>query len=261
MENKDKSSFFRRWSKRKISHDQNSDVNISNKDDENLKDCSSYSPNELLKKENDNVDTNEFTGLSDQEILKKLNLPNPEKMKIGDNFKVFLKKNVPEHLKKKALRKLWLTNPIFANLDGMNEYDEDFTLATSALEEFATNYVVGKGFKGQYKPEIDPSDLDVSEQEDTLRSSSVRLDQKNEENTDIEKSEIKEGKNFNEKHFDSSSDHLENPNIENDNEKAKEQLSTNLSYDRLDTNDVGKVDFSEENTPSRIKPKKMIFKV
>ena len=84
---------------------------------------------------------------------------------------------------------------------------------------------------------------------------------KNEENTDIEKSEIKEGKNFNEKHFDSSSDHLENPNIENDNEKAKEQLSTNLSYDRLDTNGVGKVDFSEENTTSRIKPKKMIFKV
>ena len=134
MENKDKSSFFRRWSKRKISHDQNSDVNTSNKDDKNLKDYSSYSPNELLKKENDNVDTNEFAGLSDQEILKKLNLPNPEKMKIGDNFKVFLKKNVPEHLKKKALRKLWLTNPIFANLDGMNEYDEDFTLATSALE-------------------------------------------------------------------------------------------------------------------------------
>ena len=91
MENKDKNSFFRRWSKRKISHDQNSDVNTSNKDDKNLKDYSSYSPNELLKKENDNVDTNEFAGLSDQEILKKLNLPNPEKMKIGDNFKVFLK--------------------------------------------------------------------------------------------------------------------------------------------------------------------------
>ena len=143
----------------------------------------------------------------------------------------------------------------------MNEYDEDFTLATSALEEFATNYVVGKGFKGQYKPEIDPTDLDVSEQEDTFKSSSVRLDQKNEENTDIEKSEIKEDKNFNEKHFDSSSDHLENANIENNNEKAKEQLSTNLSYDRLDTNNVGKVDLSEENTPFRIKPKKMIFKV
>ena len=42
----------------------------------------------------------------------------------------------------------------------MNEYDEDFTLATSALEEFATNYVVGKGFKGQFKKDTDISESD-----------------------------------------------------------------------------------------------------
>ena len=102
-------------------------------------------------------------------------------MKTGDNFKEFLKKNVPEHLKKRALRKLWLTNPIFADLDGMNEYDEDFTLATSALEEFATNYVVGKGFKGQFKKDTDISESDFLEQDDTLKSSSVRLNEKNKE--------------------------------------------------------------------------------
>ena len=101
-------------------------------------------------------------------------------MKTGDNFKDFLKKNVPDHLKKKALRKLWLTNPIFGYLDGMNEYDEDFTLATSALEEFATNYVVGKGFKGQFKPEPDCTNTDILE-DDTLKSSSVRLDEKSKE--------------------------------------------------------------------------------
>ena len=112
-----------------------------------------------------------------KEILKKLNLPDPETMKTGDNFKEFLKKNVPEHVKKRALRKLWLTNPIFANLDGMNEYDEDFTLATSALEEFATNYVVGKGFKGQFKKDTDIAESDFLEQDDTLKSSSVRLNE------------------------------------------------------------------------------------
>ena len=93
-----------------------------------------------------------------------------------------MKKNVPEHLKKKALRKLWLTNPILANLDGMNEYDEDFTIATSALEEFATNYVVGKGFKGQFKPQTDNEDLDISEQSNALKTSSIRV---NEQNTKV----------------------------------------------------------------------------
>ena len=30
---------------------------------------------------------------------------------------------MPEHLKQAALRKLWLSNPVFANLDGLNDYD------------------------------------------------------------------------------------------------------------------------------------------
>ena len=101
--------------------------------DKEFKDKETDIPKEILNQENTKEENNEFAGLSDKEILKKLNLPDPETMKTGDNFKEFLKKNVPEHLKKRALRKLWLTNPIFANLDGMNEYDEDFTLATSIL--------------------------------------------------------------------------------------------------------------------------------
>ena len=148
-------------------------------------------PKEKLNQVNTKEENNEFAGLSDKEILKKLNLPEPETMKTGDNFKEFLKKNVPEHLKKRALRKLWLTNPIFANLDGMNEYDEDFTLATSALEEFATNYVVGKGFKGQFKKDTDISESDFLEKDDTLKSSSVRLNEKNKEVNKKTRSRIK----------------------------------------------------------------------
>ena len=57
-------------------------------------------PKEIINQENTKEENNEFAGLSDKEILKKLNLPDPETMKTGDNFKEFLKKNVPEHLKK-----------------------------------------------------------------------------------------------------------------------------------------------------------------
>ena len=181
-------------------------------------------------------------------------------MKTGDNFKEFLKKNVPEHLKKRALRKLWLTNPIFANLDGMNEYDEDFTLATSALEEFATNYVVGKGFKGQFRKDTDISESDILEQDDTLKSSSVRLNEKNNElissqKTNVNKDEINEDHNF-----ENSSEHLNNSQIENDEDNDKDVSAKNENNDNLDNN-LASDDPFKEDVNLRIKPKKMIFKV
>ena len=219
-------------------------------------------PKEKLNQVNTKEENNEFAGLSDKEILKKLNLPNPETMKTGDNFKEFLKKNVPEHLKKRALRKLWLTNPIFANLDGMNEYDEDFTLATSALEEFATNYVVGKGFKGQFKKDTDISESDFLEKDDTLKSSSVRLNEKNKELTSSQKSNVNKDEINEDHNFENSSEQIKDLQIENDedNDKDKDVLAQNENNDNLDNN-LASDDLSEENVNLRIKPKKMIFKV
>lgn len=181
-------------------------------------------------------------------------------MKTGDNFKEFLKKNVPEHLKKRALRKLWLTNPIFANLDGMNEYDEDFTLATSALEEFATNYVVGKGFKGQFKKDSDISESDILEQDDTLKSSSVRLNEKNKELTSSQKTNVNKDEINEDHNFENSSEHLNNSQIENDEDNDKDVSAKNENNDNLDNN-LASDDPSEVNVNLRIKPKKMIFKV
>jgi hypothetical protein len=43
------------------------------------------------------------------------------------DFSRFLKEDVPEWLRRKALRKLWQSDPALANLDGLNDYDEDFT--------------------------------------------------------------------------------------------------------------------------------------
>ena len=219
-------------------------------------------PKEKFNQVNTKEENNEFAGLSDKEILKKLNLPEPETMKTGDNFKEFLKKNVPEHLKKRALRKLWLSNPIFANLDGMNEYDEDFTLATSALEEFATNYVVGKGFKGQFKKDTDISESDFLEKDDTLKSSSVRLNEKNKELTSSQKSNVNKDEINEDHNFENSSEQIKDSQIENDedNDKDKDVLAQNENNDNLDNN-LASDDLSEENVNLRIKPKKMIFKV
>lgn len=82
---------------------------------------------------------------TDEEILADLGLKHPDEMQAGDDFSVFLKAAVPEHLKRLALRKLWRSNPILANLDGLNDYDTDFTGDTVAPGMLKTVYKVGRG--------------------------------------------------------------------------------------------------------------------
>ena len=82
---------------------------------------------------------------SDADILAELDLPNPEEMQQGDDFSVFLSKAVPERIRRKALRKLWLTNPVLANVDELVDYGEDFTDSAMAVEAIQTTYQVGKG--------------------------------------------------------------------------------------------------------------------
>jgi hypothetical protein len=62
----------------------------------------------------------------------------------ADDFKIFLKSGVPVALRQRALRKLWRSNPILANVDGLNDYDEDFT--NPAHKVYKSLWQVGKGF-------------------------------------------------------------------------------------------------------------------
>jgi len=84
--------------------------------------------------------------LSDEEILERLDLPDPDQLTAGDDFKAFMTSAVPDHLRKRALRKLWLSNPALANLDGLVDYGEDFTDAAMVPEVLNTAYKVGRGF-------------------------------------------------------------------------------------------------------------------
>ncbi|MBE0413144.1 DUF3306 domain-containing protein [Yoonia sp.] len=83
--------------------------------------------------------------LTDAEILAKFDLPDPESLKLGDDIKGFMSRAVPEHLRRRALRKLWRTNPVLACLDGLNDYEDDFTDAATVMPGMKTAYQVGKG--------------------------------------------------------------------------------------------------------------------
>ncbi len=81
----------------------------------------------------------------DEEILQELDLPDPDSMVEGDDFSVFLKRAVPDRIRLRALRRLWTTNPVLANLDGLVDYGEDFTDAATVIENLQTAYRVGEG--------------------------------------------------------------------------------------------------------------------
>lgn len=82
---------------------------------------------------------------SDAVLLKELDLPEPETMSQGDDFSVFMGRAVPEHLRRRALRKLWVSNPVLANLDGLLDHGEDYTDAATVIPGMQTAYQVGQG--------------------------------------------------------------------------------------------------------------------
>ncbi|MEM9576653.1 MAG: DUF3306 domain-containing protein [Pseudomonadota bacterium] len=103
----------------------------------------------------------------DAEVLAELGLPDPGAMQSGDDFSAFMNRDVPEHLRKQALRTLWRSNPVLACVDGLNEYDDDYRAAMLLQEPIKTAYQVGKGMlKHIEEMERQAADEDVSSDSD-----------------------------------------------------------------------------------------------
>lgn len=123
--------FLSRWSDRKLKADsEESEVAL---------------PDSLPEK----TPEDEFEGKSDEEILSILELPEPETLKLGDTVEKFMDGRVPERIRARALRAFWKTNPVLANIDGLDEYCEDYTDAATVVENLQTIYQVGKGYAVQ----------------------------------------------------------------------------------------------------------------
>ena len=73
-------------------------------------------------------------------------LPPVEELTVESDFTPFLRAEVPEDLHRQALRKLWTSDPVFANDDGLKDYADDYTGLFSLPEPVKTLYRVGKGF-------------------------------------------------------------------------------------------------------------------
>jgi len=92
--------------------------------------------------------------LTDEELLAELDLPDPDTMKDDADFSAFMKARVPERLRRRALRTLWRSNPVLANLDELVDYGEDYTDAATVMENMQTVYEVGKGAAEKWKRHV-----------------------------------------------------------------------------------------------------------
>jgi hypothetical protein len=85
-------------------------------------------------------------------------LPPLESLTKDSDFTPFLRAGVPEALRKEALRRLYASDPVFANLDGLVDYAEDFGALFRAEGAIATAYRVLQGMPGgEEDAEKDPS--------------------------------------------------------------------------------------------------------
>jgi hypothetical protein len=130
-------NFLTRWSKKKSK--QKTQIQNSKTKQTDTKSSTETENQSSLVEENDK--------LNDEELLKKYNLPNPEKIKTEKSLDVFFKEGVPDRLRQIALRRVWRLNPIIRFADAeINDYHEDFTDAATVIEGMQTAYKVGKGY-------------------------------------------------------------------------------------------------------------------
>jgi len=147
--------FLSRWSDRKLSEEQDE----------------SALPSADIQQADEPAE--EFEGKSDDEILSILELPDPETLTLGDTVEKFMDGRVPERIRARALRAFWKTNPVLANLDGLDEYWDDYTDAAMIVEDMQTLYQVGKGYASQALDALESLAEDEGQVDETISLDSV----------------------------------------------------------------------------------------
>jgi hypothetical protein len=89
-------------------------------------------------------------------------LPDIDSLTYESDFTVFMRKGVPAELRKRALQRLWRSNPTLANLDGLVEYGGDYTKLGTTKQIVRTAYQVGRGMLAQIEPRAEPPAAEVA---------------------------------------------------------------------------------------------------
>ena len=88
-------------------------------------------------------------------------LPDVEELGAESDYRPFLQRTVAPALRRLALRRLWRSDPVLANLDGLNDYDEDFaSLHKTGAEAIAAAVRAGRRYARDpaAPPDPDPTE-------------------------------------------------------------------------------------------------------
>ncbi|MCA1941624.1 MAG: DUF3306 domain-containing protein [Caenispirillum bisanense] len=80
------------------------------------------------------------------EAAEPLDLPDIDSLTRDSDYSVFMRAGVPADLRRQALRKLWRSDPVLANLDGLNDYDQNYAAPSIVGAAVRTAYDVFKGY-------------------------------------------------------------------------------------------------------------------
>jgi hypothetical protein len=97
--------------------------------------------------------TDDRTSGDDERVL-----PPLEELTADSDYTPFLRKGVPEELTRAALRKLWLSDPIFNTMDGLDTYIQDFNVTDPVITDAQTSYKVGRGYLDEEPAEVEKDD-------------------------------------------------------------------------------------------------------
>ncbi|MCW2244668.1 hypothetical protein M2352_000259 [Azospirillum fermentarium] len=81
-----------------------------------------------------------------QETAPPPELPPVDSLTAESDFTPFLRAEVPEDLHRQALRRLWTSDPVYANDDGLKDYADDYSGLFSGSGAVRTLYRAGQGF-------------------------------------------------------------------------------------------------------------------
>ena len=109
-------------------------------------------------------ESDEEAALTDDELLEKYELPDPNDITEEAGLDRFFDGKTPERLRQMALRRLWRINPFFGIVDDMVEYGEDYTDAATVIDGMQTAYQAGKGY---LKKAISPEEADEAAETQT----------------------------------------------------------------------------------------------
>ncbi len=98
-------------------------------------------------------------------------LPEVDSLDYDSDYSGFMAEGVSDELRNLALRRLWRSNPLLANLDGLNDYDEDFTIAKTALGSIQSAYQALGGYGRKDEEELEADDQPASPEETTVEAS------------------------------------------------------------------------------------------